>query len=74
MKDDRTVAERIAAIRQMMGMANELEVVRKKYGKGLAPSDKVSVGMPLDDLEMDVYGSFASAVEARLRHLEGAGK
>ena len=55
-----------------MDVADELEVVRKKYGKGLATSDRVSVAIPLDNLEINVYGGFANAVETRLRNLERA--
>lgn len=73
MKDERTAAERIAEIRKMMEMVGELEVVRKKYGKTLRGGDTVNVTMPLDDLEIDVYGSFANMVETRLRLLEREG-
>lgn len=60
MKDERTIPERIAEIRRMMEMVGELEAVRRKYGKGLTGSDTVNVTLPLDDLEVDVYGSFAN--------------
>jgi hypothetical protein len=72
MKDDRTVPERIAEIRQMMELVSELEAARKKYGKTLKGCDTVNVTLPLDDLEIDVYGGFANAVETRLRNLDGA--
>jgi hypothetical protein len=72
LKDERTIEERIAAIRRMMQIVGELEAVRQKYGETLRGSDTVPVTLPLDDLEIDVYGGFANAVEARLRHLEGA--
>jgi hypothetical protein len=73
-KDDRTVPERIAEIKQMMEMAKELELVRKKYGKGLTGADTTPAELLLGDLEKAVYGSFANAIEARLRHLEQPSK
>jgi hypothetical protein len=44
--------------------------MRKKFGQRLSIGDLVNASSPLDDLETDVYGSFANAIEARLRHLE----
>jgi hypothetical protein len=56
MKDDRTVPERIDAIRRKMRMIGEFEAVREKYGETLKGSDTVPITIPLDDLEIDVYG------------------
>jgi len=70
MKDDKTVPERIAEIRRMMEMASELEAVRKKHGRELTGADTTPAELLLGALEKEVYGSFANAVEARLRHLD----
>lgn len=70
MKDKRTVEDRIAEIRRMMQMVSELEAVRKKYRHTLTGGDTANVTMPLEDLEIAVYGSFANMVETRLRYLE----
>lgn len=70
MKDARSTTERISEIRRMMEMVAELETVRKKYGKGLTGSDTVNASLPLEDLEIKVYGSFANMVEKRLKYLE----
>lgn len=70
MKDEITVEGRIAEIRRMMQMVTELEAVRKTCGQTLKGGDTVNVTMPLEDLEIAVYGSFAKMVETRLRYLE----
>lgn len=70
MKDKRTVEDRIAEIRRMMQMVSELEAVRKKYRQTLTGGDTANVTMPLEDLEIAVYGRFANMVETRLRYLE----
>jgi hypothetical protein len=62
--------ERIAKIRQTMEMVHELEAVRTKYGFRLSGADTTPVEIQLGDLEVEIYGDFANAAEARLRHLE----
>jgi hypothetical protein len=66
----KTVPERIAEIRQTMEMVAELEAVRKKYGQTLKGGDTAPVTVYLEDLEIEIYGSFAKTIETRLRHLE----
>lgn len=39
-----------------MRMIGEFEAVREKYGETLKGSDTVPITIPLDDLEIDVYG------------------
>lgn len=72
-KDERTTAKRIGEIRRMLAIVAELEAVRRKYGKELKGGDTVPVTLPLEELEIDVFGSFANMVEARLRYLEQEG-